>query len=365
MSQGFVLPQCSTNPHHGFCHMLSVVACLLLFCTGSQAYELLVRVKTPDHAPASGIKVQRVLLIHQEMDNALAGITDEKGELRIPFEGRQTVMDGTGWGKHRFVLMPEKYRWEVSPMYFWTCPPLTHEDAIHEQLWEFNSLKDPNNLCTGNSRYGDTVWVEPDKPLIWDVTLNPGRDVTVQVSDQHGKPVPNATLKMELDLQAPTHTGRGGEIPLPYVKTDAKGHFKLARAGDFFYSFTLEVPRYFAPDFGWLHNSVEAQFASRKGKLVFHKCALMRLSIRVTEKNTGLPIEKAELEAVDKDGCRLIPQPFGVTDADGWFKTKDFDLFDFSASISVAKTGYKYATLDLHGLDTSAVHFVTLEPCDK
>ncbi len=343
--------------------MLSLAACLLLSCTSSQTYELLVRVKTPDHAPASGIKVQRVLLLHQSWDNALAGITDEKGELKIPFEGKQTYADGSGCGEYRFVLMPEKYRWEVSPKYFWTYPPQTQETANHNQLWEFNDLKDPNNVREGNSRYGDTIWVDPEKPLIWDVTLNPGRDVTVKVSDQHGKPVPNATLKMELDLQAPTHTGWGGEISLPDVKTDAKGHFKLARAGDFFYTFTLALAGYLAPDFGWHFNSLDARFTGTRGAVVFHKCAIMRLSIRVVDKDSGLPVEKAEFWAMDskKDGL-LVDAPIGTTDKDGRFRMDDFDLADFSAGINVEKAGYTKEFIDLHGFDSSIDYLVTLEP---
>ena len=340
-------------------------AFLLLFCTGSRAYELLLRAKTPDGTPATGVKVQKVLLVHNEMDNTEAGVTDDKGELRIPFEGRKTVTDETGWGEYRFVLMPEKYRWEVSPKYFWTYPPRTQENATEDQRWGFNSLKDPDDVRPGNSRYGDIVWVDPDKPLIWDVTLKPEREVTVEVTDQHKQPVPNASLGMQVDLQAPTHTGFGGEIPLPDVTTDAKGQFKLVNAGDFFYTFTLNAPHYLSPDFGWWRNSLDAQFAGNSGELVFHKCALMRLSIRALDKNTSLPIDKAGLEAVGKDGCRLIPQPFGVTGADGWYRTKDFDLSDFSASIAVGKEGYKYATVDLQGFDASADHLVTLEPCDK
>jgi 5-hydroxyisourate hydrolase-like protein (transthyretin family) len=348
---------------HGMTDLSAMILAVLCLCSvHGAAYELVIRTTTPAGAPAAGIAVQQMRLTHQNIGNAVAGVTDAKGELRIAFEGVQTSENGTGCGQYRFVLMPQNYRWELSPKYFWTCPPKTPENASPDQLSGFEDSARPSINATGNSGIGETVWAEPDKPLLWNVVLNPGHDVNVQVEDQHGQPVPNVALRAELDLQAPTHTGRGAQIPLAGVATDAQGRFTLPHAGDFFYTCTPATPGYRVPDFGWQHDSLNARFTGTTDTVVLHKCTLMRLSFRVVDKNTGLPIEGAEFLAVRRNGELLMENSFGGTNKDGRFTMDDFDLADFSAAISVEKAGYRKASIELSGFDPSADHTVSLEP---
>ena len=351
-----------------------VLGGLLLFSWASQvqAFELLVKISKPDGSPAPGIAIQRVLLVHQDMDNEVAGKTDEKGELRVPFEGMMTKADGTGDGEYRFLAMPDDYRWEMSPKYIWTYPPQTYAAATSESRGYFDDSQRNAAPSVDNSGIGETIWATPDVSNIWNVTLQRGEDVTVAVKDQSGDPVPNVVFEMEVDLCAPTHTGFGGEVGLPQVRTDEHGCFVLRHTGDFFYKFAPCTERYCSPTMDWWNVSVLARFAGKEGRLIFHKCTPKRLFVRVVDKNTRMPVEGATLVPTDKGGDGILQPNIGTTDKDGVFKTDKFLYSDIAAAIAICKyenhdsspsvATYDSSSIDMNGFDPAKDYVVELAP---
>ena len=254
--------------------------------------ELTISVNYPDGTPAKGIEVQEVQLERQRIYNRLLGTTDDNGIIEVEFEAKpRKDCRGEvprGYGVYRYVVMANDYRWVVSDLYYWNKGTSGNEvvretNVSDYQLYERLIARRIKKRRKSNWVIGNLVGVKKSDRISWEVVLNKGSDVTVSVNDQFGEPVRNETLSVSLDLEALSHTGWGGEIPMFDVQTNSEGCFNLPNAGQFFYSIDLHDNKYCAPSVRHWTGVVRSKFDQGKGTVVYHRCKENNVIFVVTD----------------------------------------------------------------------------------
>ncbi len=334
---------------------------------------LMISVKYPCGMPAKSIKVQEVQLERQRIYNRLLGATDDNGTIETEFEVKpRKDCKGEvprGYGIYRYVVMPDNYRWEVSDLYYWNKEPSGNEVVRETNVSDYQSYE---RLIAGRTKkrrksnwvIGNLVKVKKSDRIEWEVVLDKELDVTVSVSDQFGEPVRNETLSISLDLEALSHTGWGGGIPMFDVQTNGEGCFNLANTGQFFYSCDLRDHRYYAPGFSYWTGIVPRMFDNNEATLVYHRCEERNVTFVVTDKCTGKPVPQAQIFQVKSFRSTRQGGPFGYTDVNGEYISRKF-YTDHVVEFGVAKEGYEPWIKDIKEFRPGATYTISLEPQGK
>jgi hypothetical protein len=221
--------------------------------------------------------------------------------------------------------MPEDHRWEVSDLLYWSKAPWNEEVLVKTGVSHCQHYQERMSGPKSNWSIGELVQVGIDREVRWEVTLAKGPNVEVSVLDQFNEPLRNRSFSVFLDLEALSHTGRGGEIPIFDVRTDDKGQFSLSNIGMFFYSFDLGyTDRYCAPNASVWTSVVSARFEENQGKLVYHRCVGSRATFVVTDEQTGCPIASASILQMRQFPNSRGGITIGHTDTNGVYTTEAF-----------------------------------------
>lgn len=336
----------------------------------SYGAELTISVQFPDKTPGVGIKVQQVQLARYGIHNKLLGVTDENGQIKFQFQDKRNTESRFGYGVHRFVIMTEKYSWDVSDLFYWNLDSKDKEELRLKGIPAYDYYKQVMSRSKSNWSIGKLIKVRKDDLLEWKVILDKGRNVEVKVIDQFKEPVRNRIFSVSLNLEALSHTGRGGGIPMFKIQTDKRGRVNLSNVGDFFYSFDNggRHPKfkdqyiYCAPNAYFWTGIVKAFLKRKQEEVVYHKCIPQNATFVVTDKKTGEIITNAQILGVTLFSTQRQGGPLGYTDVNGCgeyicrkFYTKHLVQF------GVAKEGYKTYLLDVKEFVSGKIFEIALE----
>jgi hypothetical protein len=321
--------------------------------------ELTIAVSYPENTPARGIRVQQVQMERPDPRSILLGITDENGEIKVMFEQKPNSESRHGYGAYRYVLMPENFRWEVSDLFCWSRKPPDEEEKAGMRVKPCSDYEDRMSDAKSNWSLGKLVEVGTDSRLRWEVTLKKGRNVDVTVVDQDGNPLSRKSFAVSLNLEALSHTGWGGEIPMFNVQTDGKGRFSLANVGMFLYSFDLQDPQYCAPDVRYWTGIVRGKFDQDQGRLAYHRCIGKSVTFIVTDAKTGDPISNASVNIALSYSFTTQGGPIGRTDINGEYTTKNF-YTEHVREFGVSKEGYEPCMFSIEEFIPGKIYEISL-----
>jgi hypothetical protein len=350
----------TTCPFKEYSMRLNILLLLCLVSSNVMSAEINIHVSYPDGKPAQGIKVQAVGLDRGNMYNDLLGVTDNHGnintEIIVKPENIPNDLNGYYSYLYRYVVMPENFRWEISDIYWARFP----DDGT--DFYE-NYLPGERNMSIGKN-----VNISQDTKIEWNVILHKSSDVVVSFRDQNNDPIKNMKLSLDLDLQANSHTGFGGEISIFDTSTDDKGDIKIHNPGKFFYSFELQYQRqYSAPDLNYFSATVIKRLESSVNIVRLHKCIGKQIEVIVKDKVTGEPVSGAILQGVMEFAGTTQGGPFGsdiVTDENGIYKSNNF-CTDHLVEFGAYKEGYKLFLTDIGNFVPGSVNEFLLEPESK
>jgi len=343
---------------------------LFLIPCFSYGAELTICVQFPDKTPGVGIKVQQVQLARYGIHNKLLGVTDENGRIKVQFQEKRNTLSRFGYGVHRFVIMTEKYRWEVSDLFYWNLDSNDKEELRLKGISAYDSYKQRMSNPNSNWSIGKLIKVRNDDRLEWKVILDKGTNVEVKVIDQFKEPVRNRIFSVSLDLGALSHTGFGSEIPMFKTQTDEKGCFKLSNIGDFFYSFDISGHHhhlnlkdqyiYCAPDAYFWTGIVKTLFQRKQEEVIYHRCIPKNVTFVVTDKKTGGTITNAQIFPIMLFPSSRQGGHWGYTDVNGEYISRKF-YTEHVVQFGVAKEGYKTYLLDIKEFVAGKIFHIALE----
>jgi hypothetical protein len=333
-----------------------------------QGTQLDIRVHLPDGNPARGIKVQLVQLERASPRNLLCGKTNDNGMLAVHFEPVPTLEGGrNGWGIYRFVLMPDSFRWELSDLYYWSRVPEKRDYLQSDEIASESWYRDVMRRNSGNNwSIGSLIRVQDGTTLVWNVTLQRGKEVHISVVDQFGKALPKSGFRVFLDTKMLSHTGWGGEIPLGTAATDDRGVFILPKVGEFFYSFDYEpvkadVCQYCSSEAPFFSTVVLGRFQGTTGTIIYLKRVPRNLILTVIDKTTKQPIPDAAIaDVVSFNSAAQDGPPMGRTDKGGHFHT-DRLLTEHVLFLRVCKDGYADFEFDMKNFQSGAAYVIELQ----
>lgn len=336
----------------------------------SYGAELTISVQLPDKTPGIGVKVQHVQLERYDIHNKLLGVTDENGQIKFQFQEKRNTESRFGYGVHRFVVITEKYRWEVSDLFYWNLDSNDKEELRLKGIPAFDYYKRRISEPNSNWSTGTLIKVRNDDRLEWKVILDKGRNVEVKVTDQFKEPVRDRIFSVSLNLEALSHTGRGGGIAMFNIQTDEKGCVNLSNVGDFFYSFEIGAhhPKfkdqyiYCAPDVNYWTGIVKAFLKRKHEEVVYHRCIPKNTAFVVTDKKTGEIITNARILGVRLFSTQRQGGPLGYTDVNGCgeYICRKF-YTEHLVQFGVAKEGYKTYLLDVKEFVSGKIFEIALE----
>jgi len=320
------------------------VAVLLCYVTvrGSLVAHLTIEVQHPGGRPAQDVSVQHVQLERYSIHNHLLSRTDAKGRIEVQFQEVSNQSHPLGYGVHRFVVMPEDFRWEVSDMYVWT--EAQSSPLGNDSVERYRALG--RDTAESNWSRGEVWRILADQDLRWSVTLQPGPRTRIHVVDQFGRPLPNRTLSVTLDLGALSHTGWGGAVPVNTLETDAQGTCLLPHAGPWVYSFELHDSGYCVPGYPFWTPVAKERPNGGALRLVYHKPERKPIAFKVTDARSGQPVADALVWVEMSYACMVQGGPIGKTDADGVWRSDTFTT-DHVVRFGVHKEGFEDARYDI------------------
>lgn len=324
----------------------AVIGVVALLCgvtvPGLLAAHLTIEVQHPGGQGARGVGVQHVQLERYGLHNHLLGKTNAKGRMEVQFQAASNQAHALGYGVHRFILMPKDFRWEVSDIYVWAeGPKMPLGDDPVQRYRALGREMPKSNWSRGRiSRLlaGQDLW--------WTVTLQPGHKTRVYVVDGLGRPLPNRTLSVTLDLGALSHTGLGGAVPVNTLETDAQGKCLLPHAGPWVYSFELEESGYCVPGYPFSTPVTKERPDGGALRLVYHKPERKPIAFKVTDARSGQPVADALIWVEISYACTVQGGPIGKTDTDGAWRSDAFTT-DHVVRFGVHKEGFEDARYDI------------------
>jgi len=307
--------------------LLASISVLIYSCIS--AASLTISVKLPDGKPAKGVPISMAQLENPEPYSKPAGITDNKGNLKIVFEDAVINQASAGRGVYRFVVMPKSFRWEVSDYYCWA-------GSVSETAYST-----ANPLNTGALSKA----MDPDDNLKWYVSLSKGKAAKIQIINPDNKPVTGCKLGIGLDLHARSKSGLGAGIPVTITGVDRTGSYFFKNAADLPYTLVMNGCGYYVPGLDYEVNYVEMTLKDGINIIKFKHPERKEITIRVRDFDTQEPIkgalicEERKAKPVDKGGC------FGKTNAQGAFYTNEFNP-EHVSKFGATKDGYIEQWLD-------------------
>ncbi len=347
---------------------ISFLICLMTCNTF--AAEILITVKYPDGKPAKGIKVREVGLGNGNMKNELVGVTDDSGRIKTQIElepseteqkkDLQKYPQGSYYEyAYRYVVMPDNYRWEVSDIY-WSTYPEAEADSYPKGFYTHAE----------NWSIGKQIRLSQKSSINWTVILRKGPSFRVRLEDQHGKPIKKKQVSVFLDLQARSHTTRGGEIAMFESYTDDQGYITVHNADNYYYSFDLlNQNQYTTPGLDYSSTVVMKKLQGRGDKVIYHKCIENEIVIIVRDKVTGKPIQAAYIVGSEEFLTGTLPLrgqlgPDALTDVNGIYKSNNF-CTEHMVEFGAYKEGYKPDLISIHKFVSGNTYEFLLEPESK
>lgn len=313
------------------------ILCLSMLSAGA-APSVNIVVKAEDGRPLSGIAVTLAELERPYIDVAAAGVTDTQGRFALAFEDRESTRDGDrGYGVYRFVLTPRDRPWALSDLYVWYRDPADSARYVGPSSWRGTTHGE------SNWQYGERRVLAPGETVEWVVTLPEKRPVEVLVRDDLGYGIRQAEIAVSLDLEALSHTGFGGEIPLGAFTTGDDGRFTIPNAGDFSYTFDIRKPGYIAPHEPAFTQRLQQRLSNRSTTIIYHRLVNASLTVVVTDAASGEPIPGATILQVIYFPSTAQGGPIGKTNHQGRFHTDSFHP-EHTAWIGADADGYALPT---------------------
>ena len=333
------------------------LTCLLVvsgpIAAAAAAPILDITVTSPDGTPLTGIPVLQAQLERPYISVVPIGETGADGRLTVAFEDRPGERDGDrGYGVYRFLLAPKDRPWALSDMYVWCVEGSPLGDG-KRYLIEYDFGEQDN------WNYGQRLLLTADQQLTWKVALPESRTVRVIVKDDWGLDVPDASLRVFVDLGALSHTGFGAEIPVAEFNTDDRGVLMLPNAGDFVYSFDIQNGQHLAPHPHYMTSVLPMRLRSEQAILIYHRRITVPLRILVSDAKTGQSIAGASVGHVIQFPTTTQGGVIGATDEHGVFATESFTP-EYTAFIHVQASGY--ADKDFPFVPGQSEYAVMLDP---
>lgn len=338
----------------------NILLILFLISSDAMSAEININVSYPDGKPARKVKVQEVGLERGDIHSNLLGVTDSQGKINATIKLKPAIVPNDLKGfysyAYRYVVMPENFKWEVSDIY-WTRFPDINTDSYQRYL-----------SGSKNWSIGKKVKISEDTKIQWNVILRKNPDIKVNFRDQQNEPITNMRLSVNLDLQAQSHTGFGGEISIFDTYTDDKGSITIHNPSNFFYSFELPYTNLYSdPNLNYFSDTVMKRLVDGENIVRFHKSIGKQIEVIVKDKLTGRPVSGANLIVMMDFGFMNQGGPLGpeiITDTNGIYKSDKF-YTEHVVEFGVSKEGYKPFLISIDNFLPGSVNEFLLEPEGK
>lgn len=330
----------------------------ILFATLCHSATIQIHIKNPDGTPAVGIPIQQIGLTWRHAHNKLEGKTDRSGSIKITFEEKVWDVPVTfdskeyrkvkmGYDIYRFVIMPTRFRWEISDIYYYDFQPPEGFNRVIEldEIKSINQQKfrgEPHHF-----QYGKVMTIQPGETVEWNIQLKKGPRKTITMLDQFDQPIPNFNFDVSVGFQDYSRVGGGITIPVASITTDPMGRFQLDNVGDFLYHISSSnYFQYYSFD-PYERNGWEYAWLTSDNPKVHYKKALGHpLTVIAIDIETGKGIPEAYVTEVLHFPAMTQGGPRGRTDENGFYTCDEFNT-DHVVQFGVWKEGYKSQLLKI------------------